>query len=260
MFSFNNGRAVAKIKGGKYDGKIIHIDNGENEEPTTKSKKGKKEKNDILGTDFEIDDGKLEIIPNLEQRETLYIAGPSGSGKSTFAAKYIQKYQKIFHNPVYVFSRDNGGDKEINALNPIYIPITEDLLANPIDITEEMQDALILFDDCNTIQDDKVRKSVEKLINDILEVGRKLNIYIVVTSHLVIPNERKQARTIMNEMQVLTVFPKSGSSQQISYCLKTYFGLNKDQIEEILSLPSRQVTIYKTFPMFVVYDTGIYIL
>jgi len=123
-----------------------------------------------------------------------------------------------------------------------------------------MQDSLILFDDTNTVQADKVRKSIGKLINDILEVGRKLNITIVLTNHLVIPNERKESRVIMNEIQSLTVFPKSGSSQQIMYALKTYFGLNKDQIQEILELPSRSVTIYKSYPQYVVYEKGCYIL
>lgn len=249
MFNSKKGRPVIKIRGGEHDGKIIYI----NEDDKVKSGN--------LGKEFEVDDGKLEIIPNIDQRETVYIAGPSGSGKSTFAAKYIQKYKKLFEeNPIYVFSRDNGGDPEINKLKPVYVPITDDLVNNPIDITEEMQDSLILFDDCNTIMNDKIKKSISKLIQDILEVGRKLNIYIVLTSHLVIPNEKKDARVIMNEMHSLTVFPKSGSSQQIAYALKTYFGLNKNQIEHILGLDSRQVTIYKSYPSYVVYDKGCFIL
>jgi hypothetical protein len=64
----------------------------------------------------------------------------------------------------------------------------------------------------------------------------------------------------MNEMQSMTVFPKSGSAQQIKYALKTYFGLDKNQIENIINLPSRWVTIFKGFPQTVMYENGAFIL
>jgi len=263
MFSFSKGRPVAKIKGGDMNGTVIFLDTTEKEDKP-KKKKGRKfrgdDDDDVIGTSFSIDEGKIEVIPNLKQREIMYVAGPSGSGKSTFASKYLQKYKELLEYPVYVISRDNGSDPELNKLKPIYIPVTEDLVENPIDITQEMENSIILFDDTNTILNDKIKKSVSKTIQDIMEVGRKLNIYIVLTSHLIIPNDRKDGRVIMNEMHSLTVFPKSGSSQQIIYALKTYFGLNKDQIEEILNLPSRQVTIYKGFPQYVVHDKGMFIL
>ena len=61
-------------------------------------------------------------------------------------------------------------------------------------------------------------------------------------------------------MQSLTVFPKSGSSQQIRYCLKQYYGLNNKQINAILSLPSRWITIYKNYPMCVLYEKGAFVI
>jgi hypothetical protein len=212
-------------------------------------------------TYFEVDNGKLMQLPNIESREIAYIAGPSGSGKSTYAADYAEYLKKIFpEKDLYVFSRKDD-DPPLDKLKPIRIKIDESLVQNPIDLTKELSDgAIVIFDDVNTIIDDKQKKAVDKLMADIMEVGRSYGIYIIITNHLVIPSEKKIARTIMNELHTLTIFPKSGSAQQIRYALKTYFGLDRKQIELILKLPSRFVTISKSYPMYVLYDKGAFIL
>jgi len=95
---------------------------------------------------------------------------------------------------------------------------------------------------------------------DIMEVGRKLDITIVITNHLVIPNENKLARTIMNEIQSLTFFPQAGSNAQVEYALKKYFGLGKNQLNKIFDIKSRWVTVSKKYPMYVMYERGCFIL
>lgn len=207
---------------------------------------------------------KLIPLPDLTQRDVGYIAGPSGVGKSHIAGALGMEFKKVFpKKPVYIFSRtDAKNDPAYSKLKPIQINIDESLLEDPIDITEEITEggALMIFDDCGTIQNDKLKKEVEKLMSDAMEVGRKLNCSMLITNHLVIPNEKKFARTVLNEMNSITVFPKSGSSQQIRYALKTYIGLNNKQIDEILALKSRWVRISKNYPQHVLYDKGAYIL
>ncbi len=209
-------------------------------------------------------DTKLVPLPDLTERFVEYIAGPSGSGKSHIASGLATEFKRINpRKPVYIFSRtDARKDPVYRNLKPIQIDINETLLEDPIDITDEIKEggALMIFDDCGTIQDDKLRKEVEKLMSDAMEVGRKLNCNIIITNHLVIPNEKKFARTVLNEFNTLTVFPKSGSSQQIRYALKTYVGLNNKQIDDILALKSRWVRISKSYPQYVLYDKGAYIL
>lgn len=206
---------------------------------------------------------KIEPLLDMENRSVAYIAGPSGSGKSSFAVMLIKRFLNVRRDcPFYLFSRTSY------KLDPVFagmkinqVMVDESIISEPIDITKELVGGcIVLFDDVTTIQDDKLKKAVDKLLADILEVGRKLRIWIVVTNHLVIPNEKKVARTILNEMHSLTVFPKSGSSQQIFYALKQYFGLAKDQVDKIMKLPSRWVMIHKHFPMFVVHEKGIYLL
>lgn len=235
---------MAKIKGGKLDGEFVF----------SKAEGGKYK-------DINLKSGKIKPLPDIDNRQVCYIAGPSGSGKTTYALDYIRSFLVLFpEKQFFLFSRtDYKLDPAYKGLTPIQVMIDNTLVDDPIDITEELTDGcIILFDDCNTIHDDKARKAVEKLICDILEVGRKLNIYIVITNHLIIPNEKKIARTILNEMQMLTVFPKSGSVNQISYVMKQYFGFSKKQIDKMLQTDSRWVTVKKTYPQLVISEKSIY--
>ncbi len=218
----------------------------------------------LLGKDYRPPTGiKLIPLPDLTERFVDYVAGPSGSGKSTIAGGLAHEFKALFpKKPIYIFSRtDANKDPAYAKLKPIQISIDETLLEDPMDITQEITEggALIIFDDCNTIPNDKLRKEVEKLMADAMEVGRKLNCNMIITSHLVVPNEKKLARTILNEMHTLTVFPKSGSSQQIKYALKTYFGMNNKQIEKVLDTKSRWVRISKSYPQYVLSSGGAYI-
>lgn len=200
---------------------------------------------------------KFIPIPDFK-RQISYIAGPSGCGKSWYAKLFGQGYKILYpENDIFIASRVTD-DPSLRDLDAIPI-INEDIDA--IDIEKHMQDgALVIFDDCDTINNNNLKKSVHKLQNDILECGRHQNIYEVVVSHLINGNDRKNTRTILNECHTLTFFPKSGATYGINYVLKTYLGLPKDQIKEILSLPSRWVTIGKSAPQYILYEKGAYIL
>lgn len=272
MFSFSRGTPVAVIKQGKYDKEILLLatldDCCDNHKPECSSKKlcckscklNQRTAND-LAPEITLSDGKLIPLVKLNERTVEYIAAPSGSGKSTMANNLIKLYYNLTKKPLFVFSRTNfRDDPAIKDLPAVQIDLTK-ILTQPIDITKDFPPgSLLLFDDITTIGDEKVRKYLEYLIKDILEVGRKLNLYIVITNHLVIPDDRKYARTIMNELQFLTIFPKSGSAQQIKYALKTYFGLTSSQVNKILDLNSRWVRISKNYPQYVLYDKGAYLL
>lgn len=277
MFSYSGNNPIAKIVGGDLDGEIIYLNTEENKPCCRRCSKRCRRKpccggcnmccdneDDEIGKDFHLPDYSiLQPLMNVNQRSVNYIAGPAGSGKSTYASSIIERYKKIFpEKEFFIFSRtDAKNDPALTKLGGMQVPISEKLVTDPIDIEKELTGGcVILFDDCNTIQNPKFKKAIDDLMSDIMEVGRKMDISIIITNHLVIPNERKMARTVLNEMQTLTVFPKSGSSQQISYCLKTYFGLTKKQIDHILTLPSRWVTICKMYPMFVMHEKGAYIL
>jgi len=280
MFSISRGVPIALIKKGEYNNQLLSLVDVNNEDEccdncsdkcTSKKKcclnckflKNKEDDSGDLSDDIVFKVSKLKPLLKLNERAVEYIAGPSGSGKSTMANELILNYQKINpQNDIYIFSRtDFKLDPALKNLKAKQIKLDDRLLNKPIDITKEFKfGTLLLFDDCNTIQNDKIKKYLEGLISDILEVGRKLGIYVIITNHLIIPNEKKFARTVLNEIQYLTIFPKSGSSQQIRYVLKTYFGFKDKQITKILNLDSRWVRISKSYPMYILYDKGAYIM
>jgi hypothetical protein len=248
MLNTTNGKPIAMIEGGDNSGKIIFID--ENSNRGYESIKL-------------VNDSKLKILMDYKDRKVYFVGGPAGSGKTHFCAGLIRDYLKMYPDCEFYFvSRTMGkDDPALKNININQIKLDQALLDNPIDIEKEIgKRSIFFFDDCNTITDDKLKKYVEKLMADIMEVGRRLNINIIITQHLLCGNDKKLSRSIMNELNYLTFFPRSGSSQAIIYCLKTYFGLVKKQIDKILKLPSRSVTIMKGYPMTVMYDGGVYIL
>jgi hypothetical protein len=259
MLNLENGKAIAIIHGGKYDSEIIYIDEDEDNEDRYTGEYPFKDRL-LLPKN-----SKLFPLVDLNSRQVAYIAGPSGSGKSTYASNLAKKYEKLYpDNFIYLFSRvihdpvfESGFKKK-----PVRIEINDDLIKRPIDIMSHLKGgALVIFDDIDSIHDDKLKKEVIKLETDILEMGRHNNIYVICCNHLINPNERKFGRTILNEAHTFTFFPKSGSTYQISYCLRKYFGLDNKLINYLLNFSkSRWVTISKSYPMYVLWEYGAGIL
>lgn len=259
MFSVSDtGKPIAKIDLGNKKFEILSVI--DTDDPKYKAKGTVFTKYPQKGTLTK----QLVPLPDPNNRFIAYVAGPSGSGKSTYASSLATQFRKIHpKKKIFIFSRtDAKNDPAYDKLDPIQIEINAELLENPIDITKEMAEdgCLIIFDDCETIHDERLKREVQKLIMDGLEIGRKLNLNMIITNHLILPNNKAFGRVLLNEIQTLTIFPKSGSATQIKYALQTYFGLDNKQLKEIFTLKSRWVTVSKTYPQYVLYAHGGYIL
>lgn len=289
MFSFTKGRPIAVVNGGKYNKKILHLIEEpesikslkelENDEffkckrkrytlkELSELRKAKGETDDLnkdlikiytdARKDFQITDGKLEPLPsNLPER--IFIAGASGSGKSTFAGNYMKRYkQKFKKNEMFVFSR-NTEDSALDKAKPIRVELSEELIEEPLDMTE-LSKSLVVFDDITTIPDKAIREEVLRLREDLLECGRKEEIYVLVTNHNLL--DYKNTRNLLNEASSVVFFPKGGGGQhQIQGFLTRHAGLGKNEIQKIRNLPSRWVSIYRTYPTFILHERGAYIL
>ena len=208
-----------------------------------------------------LNDGKIVPLPNnvlTEEGERILVAGPSGSGKTTYSRNYIIEFRKMFPKikDLIVFSRSTE-DKALDDLKPMRIKLDEGIVKEPIPI-ESLSNSIVLFDDIDTIQNKKVKEAVISLRDDINQCGRKYNIYCISTSHQL--TNYKSSRELLNECQSITFFPKSGSAYGIKYFLKQYCGLGKNEIEKIMKLPSRWITIVKRYPNYVLYESGAYLL
>ena len=220
--------------------------------------------NKIGKKEFKIhDDGIIQPLPRFDKTERCYIAGQTECGKSYYIGHYLEQLIKVFPNKkIFVFS-DVEQDPEIDDIfkgkkNMIRFSLDVELLDKDPIKPETFKDSICVFDDIDSIQNVKLLKYVQSLRDSLLRRGRHENISVLITSHLL--TNYKDTRIILNECNNIVLFCRSGSSYGIKYLLQKYIGLNKNQINKVLSLPSRWVSINKNANQFILYEKGAFIL
>jgi hypothetical protein len=200
---------------------------------------------------------KISLIPNPTARDCRYICGASGTGKSTLASDIMKKHSIIFpKNTIYIFSRKDKDEAFDKVKNVHRIKIDKKLVEEPIDILNDIEENdLCLFDDIDSITD-KELKEINRIIMDILEVGRAKRLYCIITSHLINGNDKKRTRVIMNECQWVSFSPKINLRGN-TYFLLEYMGLSKEKTEYILNHKERFVHIHRFYPNILVSEKKI---
>lgn len=230
---------VAVVKGGASDGEVVYIydDNG---------KQSKIMKNKPLKT-VEVDDGKFQMLP-MKGVRVILIAGSAGSGKSHFAANYMREYLNFYpKTPIFVFSQLSE-DPAFKGIKLHRVTLDETLITNPISLEDDIpKGSLVLFDDCETNEDD-LQAAINRFETQLLVLGRKLELQVLICSHLINPDGSKTTRNRLNELNAIVFFPNSGSVSQVTYNLKKHFGYSSRQIQNILDIESRWICATKTFP------------
>lgn len=302
MLSFNQGRPIAIVRGGKYNNKIVYVDT-ETDEPIknnpldqiedifkgskksklTKSQiarikkaiknnedvpvdddiyeiidKAKKKSHERSKKEFKIfDNGVIQPLPRFNKTERCFIAGQTECGKSHWCKNYLKQLRKVHPDKKIFVISDVDEDPEIDEIENLErLELTDELEDKKPPAPEVFADSIVLFDDIDSIQNKKVYQMVQGLRDSLLRRGRHEDISVLVTSHLL--TNYKDTRIILNECNSITLFCRSGSTYGIKYLLKRYIGLDKKQIQKVLNLPSRWVTIYKNYPSYIIYEKGIY--
>ena len=215
-------------------------------------------------------------FPNPKLRDIAYVSGPYGAGKSTYVKNYMKSFIELFEP-----SSENGGDGDktiflisridndesfrdyLDDGTMIQVDINDpDIIENPLDAKQELNNSLIIFDDYELL-DKNIQKSIEITLKDVLLNGRDQanegnDIYCIVTSHQM--SNYSKTRDILNECSSITFFPKAGGVRGIQYVLKNYCGFDKDDIKKLMNLPSRWVTVYKRYPNWCLYSKGCFAL
>lgn len=244
--SFKKGvksRIIAKVMDNKKADNILYL----NDIVDTNVKKDKK----IIS----ISEYKLQVLPNNDVVEKIYVSAPSGAGKSTFTAnwiKYGKKYIKPKVEEVYIFSSIDD-DPPLDKLNPVRIDLDDGLYENMFE-AEEMENSIVIFDDVDTMMDKVMRYHILKFKDFLLEQGRHYNIRMIMTSHLM--SNYTETRCTLNEATAVCFFPHASSTYHIKNFLKTHGGFEKQQIEWILSIETRWICLYKTMPQYLIWETG----
>lgn len=203
----------------------------------------------------------FQLIPtkDAKKREVWYIAGASGSGKSHIAKGIAEQYMKQFPDrEVYLVSKLEEDDTLDSMKGRKCIRLKVDkLAAEPIKDLDILKNSLIIFDDYDTILG-KEGKAVQQLIDDIAIMGRHHNITMLCLTHYL--TNYSKTRLLLTEATHIVVYPLSTGAHALNYLLKTYLGLERDEISAIRRGGSRWVMLYKNYPNYCVTETEAFIL
>ena len=195
----------------------------------------------------------FEPLPEVdpETRSAEFMAGRPKSGKSYYASRKIVRYQKLFpKRPVYGICHTKlKNDPSYAKLGIKQLPLN---FFDTFDIETAFPDTgcLVLFEDWDSLPA-AIKKNVLKAIEIILNVGRKLQISIFVTTHLL--SNYNETRTITHESNVVTLFPQNEMIHSIKYlCQK--LGVDPD-VQARLRDKGRWVSIHSAQPTYVLSET-----
>ncbi len=244
----DNGRLIAIIDGGKFNGRKIYLQSNIDGDDTNGHKEFKLTKED---------GGRIVPVIDTHLRSVLYIASPSGSGKSTFASNWIHNAQQFYPDePIYLFSPIEQ-DEVLDKLDPLRADMdNHDAL---VQLTrEDLSDSFCVFDDCDSILDPILQKIIQRLQDVLLQSGRHTNTKMVITSHLI--TDLQKTRKVLNEATAVVLYPTCGDSHNIERYLHNYMGVNKEITQRILGLKTRWCLISKSYPLYVLTPKEIFII
>lgn len=208
-------------------------------------------------TEFKLSAGILKPVPEIKGRQCLYTSGPSGAGKSTHTSSYAQQWRALFpDNPIYLFS-SVAEDKALDKLHPIRIALDPSILENKLQ-PADFKNSLVIFDDIDVITDKKVKDEVFRIQDQLLQTGRHTNTYVISTSHTLV--NYNKTKIILGEAHQITVFPNGTKlNESFKRFLEKHCSFDKKCIAKIEGLKTRWITVNKSYPQYVLYETGIFI-
>ena len=245
FYDYSEGRipiAIVELPG-RTDNKIIFLDTKDNSGHHNIEMK---------------DNSVIQAVPYIHKTERVFISGQTECGKSYWMKNYMNQYRRMDEKrKIYLFS-DVEEDSEIDSIKKLTrIQIDEAIIDQPPD-PSNFSNSICIFDDTDSIQNKKVLNALQVFRDSLLRRGRHNNISVLISNHLA--TDYKATRIILNECNKIVIYPSSGGLYQIKYMLSKYIGLEKNQIDKILKLPSRWALIHKNYPMYVVSEKNIYLL
>ena len=220
--------------------------------------------------DFTSDDEVDKIVPLIGHKDfdrSIAMIGASGSGKSYLCCE-ICKYD-IRKRPVVLFSKvdDDESLRPLKALRTpadkksrlIKIPLhTEDQLLD-LPSNTDLKDCIVLFDDISTFPPDIAQYLVEYQAN-LLETGRHDGITCISTTHIL--NNYNKTRTMLNEAELVVLFPASNKNSAISY-LRTRHGMIRDDATRFIEkamIDGRMMCVKQSAPNLIITEKGVTLL
>jgi kynurenine formamidase len=189
-------------------------------------------------------------------RQVLYISGASGSGKSYYTARYLSAFHRLFpKHKIYIVSSVEK-DEQLDSIPGVKrIRLDEKFVNTPFTI-EDFRDCMVVYDDTEMISNKVIMAKITAIKNLILTTGRHTGTFYIETSHAT--NAGHKTKLILLESHSITLFLISMGHRALIYALETGFGFSKKHIDKIKALPSRWVTIFRTAPVLVMHEGGMF--
>lgn len=207
-----------------------------------------------------LDDGqRFQLIPNPDtERNILYVTGSSGSGKSYFTKKYCREFARVFPKRPIIFISSIDKDESVDDIKNLKrMKIKTPEFLEEDFVIDDFKDCLVIFDDTDVIPDKKIRNKVNTILQLILQTGRHTNTYCIYTSHLATAGH--DTKHILNESHSITFFPKTAGNRMLKYLCENYLGLDKKEVEYLKKIPSRSITVLKSYPKVILGDKEVFI-
>lgn len=205
---------------------------------------------------FKIDSGQFSIMPTTET-ERVFIGGKSGMGKSSIASMYIREYIEMFPDRRVILLSIHENEKAYAMYpNMIRIPLDINFVDN-VPSLEELSNSLVIFDDCDNLNDKNLSNVIKLLNNNLIANGRKYNIHVLTLYHLLMDYSR--TRQLLNEANRV-VFFLGVNAYHLGRFLKVYAGLSPEQIKKITGLRSRWCCLNMAIPNYFISESEIGIL
>ena len=166
-----------------------------------------------------------------KKRIVVYIAGSNGSGKSYKAAEITREYmEQLPDNKIYMITDNPAEDPAFSDIPIIKLQISK-LIENKEKIKLDMfTNSLVIFDDVDNLRGES-DKFIRKLKLEMVDLGRKLNISIIITNHMLY--DASKTKYELAGCDYFVLFPRFCRKAQLEYFLKRYIGLKADKIDEV---------------------------
>lgn len=205
----------------------------------------------------------LELSPYTPENQTLRITvvGASGTGKTYFMGSFLKRFVEKNGYQVIMFTThkyDPSIDKR--GFDVVRVNIDDDDIINAVKYKEKLFDmenlakSFVLFDDTFDSQSKLRSKFFTDLSSDIAQNSRK---YDISSGYIIHNTDYSRTRMILSEATHIVLFLNSSRSMN-KRIMKTYLGLEDDEINYLLDLDSRYLILKNSAPLFLMTETQIF--
>ncbi len=198
-----------------------------------------------------------ELFPIVDDESyRMFVSGLSGSGKSHFLAQFLKHNKPTVEGAgIFLFSPVEN-DKALSSVkNLIHLNMEEmeTKLKREMEIDDIPVGSVVIFDDVESFPKYIAKKYLE-LRDIIAERGRHRKISLMSVSHNATNGHATKVQ--IRESQYWVLFPKF-NLRDARNLLKIYGGLDKTDIDRIMSMNTRWLLYRKAVPKYAVGQRGV---